>query len=94
MYKTRDCSFSPLSQFNLSFAHGCKVSVPPSSALAQPALSVVALRLLQGFVHGSRGRGGFDPGDGEQGGGGGCRHGNLNHLLILDQSNEGFETFQ
>lgn len=45
-------------------------------------------------MHGSRGRGGFDPGDGEQGGGGGGCHGNLNHLLILDKSNEGFETFQ
>lgn len=45
-------------------------------------------------MHGGGGRGGLDPGHGEQGRGGGGRHGNLNHLLVLYQSNEGSETFQ
>lgn len=46
---------------------------------------------------GSGGAGGFDPGQGEQGhsgGGGGGRHGNLDHLVSLDQTNHSLETLQ
>lgn len=79
------CPLSPRARVqNLSPFHGCPVA----------PRSVVALRVLQGLVHGGGGRGGLDPGHGEQGRGGGGRHGNLNHLLVLYQSNEGSETFQ
>nr|XP_020469184.1 rho GTPase-activating protein 8 isoform X4 [Monopterus albus] len=44
---------------------------------------------------GARGRstGGFDPGLGEQGGGGGC-HGDLDELVALDQPDESFEAVE
>lgn len=59
---------------------------------AAPAGSVVPLGVLEGGAHGCRW--GLGPGPGQQWGGAGGRHGDLQHLLALYQSQEGPQAVQ